>query len=125
MDQWVLENINVCVNVQHWIDEDTPGYEHFDVTNDDVVLRAGADRGGEYDEQDKIDESQIEKCPISNSDAMTMFDGCLTNLRYQYKAKTYICDDFISKTTSWAGCLNRINPQKANLRHVIFLYGDL
>ena len=42
------------------------------------IIENVADGRVEYEERDKIDESQTEKCSISNSDAMSTFDdGCI------------------------------------------------
>ena len=75
-------------HIDEWFSLDGPGYEHLDEHGIvDMVNNYDNDNEVDSDNEDEIDlVSEVHKCPVSNVDAMDMFDKCLTWLRWQPEA---------------------------------------
>ena len=72
--------------IDDWFSMDGPGYEHLD-DNGIVDLIVNADVAEpDSDEEPEALQKEPMKCPVSNAEAMEMFDKCLLWLRWQEEA---------------------------------------
>ena len=72
-------------DIDSWLAEDGPGYEHLDVNG--IVDMMNSEDPDDINEEEEISEDDISQpCPVSHKKAMAMFEKCLIWLRHQPEA---------------------------------------
>ena len=71
-------------DIDSWLAEDGPGYEHLD--DNGIVDMMNSEDPDDIDEEEISEDDISRPCPISHKDAMAMFEKCLIRLRRQREA---------------------------------------
>ena len=86
VEQFAELNISIGrEEIQQWMKSGGPGYEHL---NDEGIIEIvlGNDEGLVDDDGDQVEDSDHSICPISNAEAMEIWERGLTWLRFQTEA---------------------------------------